>query len=1533
MKKQWHCQNAKALMLALICAMLSAHSYAMGGSGQTFDYGGDGKVVFKDNSTDTQTIEVTAGGLAKWAAEDADDISEGNTNWAWFDESYRPEAMKYTKLVITGTLNADDIAVLNNTHWGKFTVVNLEGVTLAEGTDGSALATTQLTGAEYVSLPQGLTKNDVKAFGEAYNNHSAFKSAISYTDGGTNFIGYVNDGGSLATCIENTTADQENIRKSVQYLTVMGTPLPIDYAGGLWPATDDAGAQLDDDGHVSVTVDVTPRQVSLKSGPNATKTLNQLNWTFKGAGIVSLDLGDAIIERNEDLTLNVLGYQGESNELKYLVLPKVGYTEIIKGSFANLKNLQSVYMPPTVKAIRTGAFFGDPILYHIYTSGDGENTRYDNGAVTEVAADGTETKYYGADVIDQPLVYGTWTLPSSLEMIETQSFSAEHVKDVYVLATVAPECQVDAFGTRMYTGNNGYDPTVISSAGIVTREAYFNNTTSSGGNVYCWITMLHFPASIGTPEVQHYTDPTRQYSIATGLKDDRGNVIYFPTQDEWNRAYSQGTYGYVWNAWDPERIGTNNAINYLGLHGANGWSAEGQQTANAGYKSTWVEGVSPYTSFYDVTNNGAYPQPDGLEYYYNVYWDERALNNQGNGTQLYPQAEASTDYYYSYLPATLVDFENGIQLYSKSGDEYLEASPTTYADGYYKRVQTHKHVDGKPQFEQCDNGHYVKVDGYEPKADGEYVQVATFAGYESTTTPVEGVTTYYSDEAGTTATPKVGTGFYYLSGSEPKYSQVDKNTEVIGARDQYYTKNGETYTPSNLRFYYWQDFRPLYYGTDLTEEKDVYSQTSSPISGVSTYYEDENGTHDVTPIMNGTYFFDPITAPQTSYVATTKPVSGVTTYYTLGDGSDVETAPLLATSYWGNNCETFYYDSNNVPVTVTHYDPSITTYYVKWSYGQIQEWTSQLEFANTVYYKKTEDVTTYSSSNEWQGEKTYYSYGWHTNESGQNVEGYYVVNPSFNGTYYYVSDTQTVPVYGSSDIFIEGKTWYTYDANSKTYTQVTLDWNNYFSGETYYYVDGTQPVYSSAEGQDYNATTAYYTDNTGATEAQTVTFDKTYYYPVYEYTYETYTDQEGERYTKVDVYREGTAEELAAAATRYCPVMEDVKFYPIVKTNDYRGWHQFILTGYSANTTVPETYERTYTKDDDWWTICLPYDLTRKEMMKLFSNGTKVPYLSKLMYVTRNVDEGKIYLCFSKNLMENREDIEVTYDSDGFRTSPAVHGSTDANGILKIKDGIKPLDDDVVLFAGVPYLIKPSIPADGQHQFSFYLTEIEEGKVLTDEEKLNNSLYHKIEEAQKLKIKQNDLIYAGVYTVPALVYNNTTGGEATDGTDIIIGTQTYQKSTKFTYSFVGTFFKSLLPQYCYFLGESKGKAAFWYNRVNDPANWTWSNQTGIICANYNTNKKITLATDFNNPARWEIVGGTDLVNDDFESGATGAKMLPTMLFGVDGGMDEISGIAEVKAETKDAQNVYNVNGMRVGDSVKGLAKGLYIVNGKKIVVK
>ncbi len=435
-----------------------------------------------------------------------------------------------------------------------------------------------------------------------------------------------------------------------------------------------------------------------------------------------------------------------------------------------------------------------------------------------------------------------------------------------------------------------------------------------------------------------------------------------------------------------------------------------------------------------------------------------------------------------------------------------------------------------------------------------------------------------------------------------------------------------------------------------------------------------------------------------------------------------------------------------------------------------------------------------------------------------------------------------------------------------------------------------------------------------------------------------------ERFNKVtvDAYRAATSED---SAPFYEISTKQVQEEKITKLNDYRGWHQFVLAAYAHNLKTPLEPVRSFISDCDWWTICVPYDLKYSDMVMFFgteadkNNGkAKIPYLSKLMYVIRDQENSRITLMFSKNLMEYKEKMTAT---------DHVHGTIndqDASG--KYTD-VEIARDPVILHAGVPYLIKPDMTKedDGKYNRQF--------DIFADQKA---DLYQRLKDAAELKgHAQMNLIYNGEYTVPAYVIGegsektvdetkitNRDGSEFTykSGKIKYFGEQRdYKISDDFTYTFVGTYYNSVMPQYCYFLGwdSKQNKAAFWYNRVEEKDAWNWNNETGIICPNFNTQKTIDPATSLKDPARWILTAGVagankDITCDDFA--ATGGAKAYTMDFGAVNYFEgEATGVAEVKAKAAEQTDVYTVDGIYVGNSTKGLAKGLYIVNGKKYIVK
>ena len=1239
----------------------------------------------------------------------------------------------YGVVVIKGEINDADVSALSS--------ITTATIDLQDANWTATVKTFANSSVVNLILPDGWTQAEVNAVGSTVGTQlgscisqqaNTTPSGNGSSNDGSTLIAYINKGNTLYDVMSHCYYDGAPNKKlnsgngvdknniifdKIKTVVISGYPVARDLCGGFNTKKFDANGHFvfneaaKEAPDFGTGISGSQRVLTGTEQPNA---LNQCVATV-------LDLSGAVIpeEYNADLTLSYTDIVGTNTQR--VIIPTSSEVKTLPADFLNVSGaaIRQICIPSNIENIKTRAFYSTTVD-HIWTTNYGEEDLVvDNGVVigfNEVTDENgnitkEEIRAYGyrdlasttPNVGNPDYLYGSFTFSSNLKLIESYTFGAPtrdtKVKDVWVLAVTAPECHVNAFNSIMYVANNTYDQGAITE-GIITREAYVQSASQ-----YNFMTMLHYPRECGTPDIQRYTDPTREYSIATGLKDGKGGTIYFPNMNEFKRAYSQGTYGYVWHAWDDARK-SDGSYEFVYANDVpfnpNTFSKEDQQKANDLYLANEDDDKYDRT-FYDTTFGGELARIEGQKLYTQVVWE---------GKQLYPEAViVEGDYVYVENPeGDYVLVDGAYREYNSSTDEGL----TRYSIKQEQALDAY----GYKAYEVCPQGTLVKDWSYEKDDNGNIVWDIEF----------------------------------------------EENVNGTVVKDYEYVKlNG------------------------------------NPLADVTYYY------HPMEQIQNG--------------------------------------------------------DAN------------------KWS---------------TYYYKKFEE----DANGEWYKKD--------------------------DGNYYHLNEGETT-------------TWPRY---SMSYA--------HFSSQNEYYSNNYRGIYLPSESykeyngwaEDYAANVSpdlYYLDYIGYHNYDEATDNGKTRYNVTDngFRLATADDAELQHYSKIykeHVYREFDENVDPADEPRYCPTMLDVKEITVVKQNDYHGWHQFVLTGYGYMGTDEIVPYRSYIKDNDWWTICLPFDLTRSELIKLYGTegaNPKIPYLSELVYVIRDVENQKIRLMFSNNLLEYKENV----------AEDRVHGT-----ISTVAGGVG--DDDIVLHKGVPYLIRPYLTAlNGSFKRQFDIEpEYKNGEIDPD------CLYSRIKDSETMHgNSQKLLIYNGEYTVPAYVVNNA--GEAVksettitnkDGSSFTYqnGTITYKEeeldymiSDAFTYTFVGSFYLSLLPQNCYFLGwdSSKNRAAFWYNAVADGANWTWANETGIICPNWNTNLEIHAATSLSDPARWIVTAGTDMVDDSF------SKTQSAKTYDMEFGAELTDAIHEVITETDVIVNaqkgVYTIDGQYLGASADKLAKGLYIVNGKKYIVK
>lgn len=348
---------------------------------------------------------------------------------------------------------------------------------------------------------------------------------------------------------------------------------------------------------------------------------------------------------------------------------------------------------------------------------------------------------------------------------------------------------------------------------------------------------------------------------------------------------------------------------------------------------------------------------------------------------------------------------------------------------------------------------------------------------------------------------------------------------------------------------------------------------------------------------------------------------------------------------------------------------------------------------------------------------------------------------------------------------------------------------------------------------------------------------------------------------------------------------ESLEYDKTLYANDYRGWHQFVLTSYTSTGTVP-TYSKDFSdfSDNEWWTICEPFPLTADELKKVFGDEVK---LVKLISVTRDVANQKITLNFGKNLVSGEN---AYVNRDGY-----------------------------TLEAGVPYLIKPALKEDWTV----------DSRLLTYEQSADGASRFAPKTADELQTILKD----GKYTVDAIVINNT--GENKEPTQTREDGK--EKHTNLNYTMLGTFYLHYLPKYCYFLGwDNKNSCVTFYWKGNDanPAELSWNPYTAVIVPNF-------IDQDFYVPngtfetVHYNYNDNCIGMTDDYNGTKPSKRMSLEFFLEEDNGT--VTGIDAIRSNSQDLYNddIYNISGQlvrRKGD-MSNLTKGLYIVNGKKYIVK
>ena len=319
----------------------------------------------------------------------------------------------------------------------------------------------------------------------------------------------------------------------------------------------------------------------------------------------------------------------------------------------------------------------------------------------------------------------------------------------------------------------------------------------------------------------------------------------------------------------------------------------------------------------------------------------------------------------------------------------------------------------------------------------------------------------------------------------------------------------------------------------------------------------------------------------------------------------------------------------------------------------------------------------------------------------------------------------------------------------------------------------------------------------------------------------------------------------------------------------HMGTRRFVLVNGDSKST-PE-YKITM-KPGQWWTLCVPFNMTKKQVLDTFGEDTQLCLFNK---VTRDLGvngKNKIVLYFTQDVLKHS-----TKNADGTKMKDA-NGMWSAD-IATAQDNVA--DDDVVLWAHESYMIKPYNGEQSDQDPVFVVKNYE-------------------------AVEGNPL--------PTVVQSTTT-------------VQSRQASETKEYCFVGNYLgnenaratKMTIPQYSYVYANTKSDPVYKFRFYTGNTS-TWKPNKSLV----QTNDRNGGRDDYNN--FFGIDKSTPL-----PAGSKQASVFGGENFGETTGIEDVT----IVAGTDTLTPVFNLEGKMVsanGDAA-GLPAGIYVKNGQKFMVK
>lgn len=312
---------------------------------------------------------------------------------------------------------------------------------------------------------------------------------------------------------------------------------------------------------------------------------------------------------------------------------------------------------------------------------------------------------------------------------------------------------------------------------------------------------------------------------------------------------------------------------------------------------------------------------------------------------------------------------------------------------------------------------------------------------------------------------------------------------------------------------------------------------------------------------------------------------------------------------------------------------------------------------------------------------------------------------------------------------------------------------------------------------------------------------------------------------------------------------------PTLSYNAFLGTRKFALTNADIKSSPSYVIDM---KGGQWWTLCVPFNMTKKMVDKTFGENSEVCLFDRVIrQVNNKTKKNRIVLYFTQNVYAHK-------------TEPKG-----ADGKWKFDENASaPNDDDIVIYAHEAYMIHPS-------------KTDEDATFVVDN-------YEPVEGSPTPTVVMGKNEYVGKSDAPDNVPYRYVGNYLSKGEGRAIA-------------------DVKIPKYSYVYAKSgKEKPKFWF--LTDDL-MTWKPNKCVVQTN-------------------ERGAGEDDFQNFFDFEASSAKQASFFGTEFDDSTTAIDSMEIIAGEKNDSA-IYNLEGKLVSNdgSKSNLAKGIYIQNGKKFVIK